>query len=137
LFAMLRASFDTWTQVETATVRFQPPVLTDSGSLAYDGVNLVVFTSVDNEGFTGADGPYIIGLTTTSYDPTSGKMMDADIQFNDTSRYFQLSLTQQTGTPVAGDSSAIYVLLQDVATHEVGHALGLDHGGLLNSTMYF
>ena len=60
---------------------------------------MVVFTSANNENFKGTDGPYIVGLTTTSFDPDTGEMRDADIQFNDLSNVFQLSLTQATGTP--------------------------------------
>ena len=57
---------------------------------------------------------------------STGKFVDADIVFYDASvRFF-------TGT--TGCSGGIYI--EDVATHEFGHVLGLSHSGVTTATMY-
>ncbi len=65
-----------------------------------------------------------IALTTLTYDPRTGALLDADIEVNS----FGLELTT-TDTNVKAD-------LQTVLTHEVGHFLGLAHSSLERSTMY-
>jgi uncharacterized protein (TIGR03382 family) len=79
----------------------------------------------------------IIGLTTTTYDKNSGKILDADIELNgqaadvqtgfkfttvDLPPAFRCPIGQTAYTCVAAD-------IQNTATHEFGHALGLDHTG--------
>src|SRR5207249_10542034 len=49
---------------------------------------------------------------------------DADIVFNPAENF------STTTTPVSGDFDA-----QSVATHEIGHMLGLDHSGLAGTVM--
>jgi hypothetical protein len=81
--------------------------------------------------------PNIIGLTTTTYDKNSGKILDADIELNgqaadvqtgfkfttvDLPPAFRCPIGQTAYTCVAAD-------IQNTATHEFGHALGLDHTG--------
>ncbi len=98
-----------------------------------DLVNLVttnITTSDFNSTALGLTG--IFSFTSTGIDATTGttiefpgQIIDADIMFNpDTS--FSLSTT----TP-----SDRYDL-ESVATHEVGHLLGLDHSNILSSAMF-
>lgn len=56
----------------------------------------------------------------------SAILVDADIEFN------THSLNFSTATPPASGSFSI----QAVATHEFGHALGLDHTGIAHAVMY-
>jgi uncharacterized protein (TIGR03382 family) len=60
-------------------------------------------------------GANTIALTTTTYDPQTGRLFDADIEFNATDFAFTIS-----------DTAPNYDL-QNAATHELGHSLGLDH----------
>ena len=129
LKAALDDAIGRWQTVPSATVRFQPALVSSDTDLDAEGINRVIFTSRNARDFTGADGPFIVGLTTTSFNPTTGVMIDADMQFNDTSTNFALTLTGKTGTS--------QINIRDVVTHETGHALGLDHSHVKGSTMYF
>ncbi|WNG44229.1 matrixin family metalloprotease [Archangium minus] len=61
-----------------------------------------------------------LALTTTTYKGRTGQILDADIEIN----------------AVAVFSQADVLDLQGVVTHEVGHALGLDHSPDTRSTMF-
>jgi hypothetical protein len=65
-----------------------------------------------------------IALTTTTFDPESGDLLDADIELNADG----YSLT-------VSDESVEYDLLS-VLTHEVGHFLGMGHSDIGEATMF-
>lgn len=65
-----------------------------------------------------------IALTTTTFDPESGDLLDADIELN----------ADGYGLTVS-DEAVDYDLLS-VLTHEVGHFLGMGHSELPEATMY-
>jgi hypothetical protein len=52
---------------------------------------------------------------------------DADIEFNSDAFFY---------TPSYGRPPSDYFDFQTVATHEIGHLIGLDHSGLANAVMY-
>jgi hypothetical protein len=65
-----------------------------------------------------------IALTTTTFDPDTGDLLDADIELN----------ADGYGLTVS-DEAVDYDLLS-VLTHEVGHFLGMGHADLPEATMY-
>jgi predicted Zn-dependent protease len=65
-----------------------------------------------------------LGLAHTIYDPYSGKILDADTSYNNSYTW-----------SVTGSAWAIDV--QSVATHEIGHQLGLDHSQYQDATMFW
>ncbi len=73
--------------------------------------NLLIFR---DSGWDSAENN-VIALTTTTYDPVSGEILDADIEFNST--VFDFTITDDG---VAMD-------LKNTAVHEIGHFLGLAH----------
>jgi hypothetical protein len=82
----------------------------------------------------GRDGS--IALTTTTYYPDTGRIYDADIEANDARFYF----TTVDDPPCADgviSQSCVVTDVQNTMTHELGHALGLDHAAAQFSTMYF
>lgn len=98
-----------------------------------DGVNNIVFTTkIDTSCSSSIDIPEydgVIGLTRVRYALTSGKIVEADIQFNDSDYTFVAS--------GQNDLAAGVVNLKDVAVHELGHFFGLDHSSSRTSSMLF
>lgn len=90
---------------------------TTQTALANDRKNVVVFRPESN-GST-------VAVTYWWYDGT-GHLIDADIKFWDEPRKFFAGTT--------GCSSGHYIL--DIATHEFGHALGMNHSTVANATMF-
>ena len=66
-----------------------------------------------------------IGLTTTTYRVSTGEILDADIEFNAATFHFT---TLQSGCACgSGHTGCNATDIQNTATHEFGHSLGLDH----------
>lgn len=96
---------------------------------ANDGINAVYFSSAGNRQLDWG----VVALTEVLYYVSSGQISEADMVFNDNQFLFTTN-PGDTGTIVNG-RNAIY--LRDVATHEAGHVLGLDHGLVnLSSLIY-
>jgi hypothetical protein len=87
----------------------------------------IAFAAVASAIAQGQPGPTFIfnvcGTTVTAN--SSAILIDADIEFNPVEQF-------STATPPAAGRFD----LQAVATHEFGHALGLDHSGIAHTVMY-
>ena len=83
-------------------------------------------------------GPAALAVTTTSFDKRSGRIWDADVEFNVPTFSFTAVETPVCG---GGDCNAsrsnncICSDVQNTVTHEIGHMLGLAHTTRLGSTM--
>ncbi len=75
-----------------------------------------------------------IALTTTTYDPLSGRILDADVEFN-SKRFFQTATDTPCVPPGNWAPTCTSWDIQNTLTHEIGHALGLDHTTVAGSTM--
>jgi Synergist-CTERM protein sorting domain-containing protein len=73
-----------------------------------------------------------IALTTTTYDRNTGKILDADIELNGQApggtTGFKFTLVDMPPCPMSVTSyNCVAADIQNTATHEFGHSLGLDH----------
>jgi hypothetical protein len=89
-------------------------------------------------------GDAAIAVTTTSYNPNTGEIYDADIEMNDSNHSdgtkFQFTIVDQgPGVPICsqnGQANCIGYDVQNTVTHEAGHSIGFAHSPLQDSTMY-
>jgi hypothetical protein len=127
---LVRRGFDEWNRVacadftmvegetiETFEVGYEP----DDG---YEGNHNVVTWRDD-------DWPYAsrttFALTSTTFDAETGRIVDADIEFNGEAYEF---------THLESSSDGERVDLLNTLVHEVGHLLGLAHSSKSRATMY-
>lgn len=126
---LFTGAFSSWNVIGTrASLSYlqdtaNPPV---SGN---DGLNTVYFAS--RGGRTMEWG--VIAVTEVLYWISSGEIAGADMVFNDQQFRFTAN-AGDTGQSIGG-RTAIY--LPDVATHEAGHVLGLDHSLVNLSSMIY
>ncbi|HEX8704051.1 MAG TPA: myxosortase-dependent metalloprotease, MXAN_2677/MXAN_2678 family [Myxococcaceae bacterium] len=76
-------------------------------------------------------GSATIGLTTTTFNRSNGIILDADIELNASQPFGDIGFlfTTVSWPPCEGLSSPECVAtdIQNTVTHEIGHAIGLDH----------
>jgi MYXO-CTERM domain-containing protein len=130
---VLASSFSKWigTECPTATGSGRVSVdIRDLGPVACDAVtynsnqgnqNAIIF---HDDVWPHNDSANTLGLTTVTFDVTTGEIYDADMEINST---LPLSV---------GDASQSAYDLESVVTHEAGHFFGLAHSPDMDTTMY-
>lgn len=78
--------------------------------------------------------PTAIAITTTSFHPKSGKILDSDIELN-APRFLFTSVDSPPCPAGMFDVTCVATDVQNTVTHEVGHLLGLGHTSETGSTM--
>lgn len=85
-------------------------------------------------------GEATIALTTSTYSRRTGVIVDSDIEFNagksfDGTRFLFTTISSPSCTE--GNESVFCAAfdVQNTATHEIGHLVGLDHVGTMGATM--
>jgi Matrixin len=78
----------------------------------------------------------VLGLTQVWYNTETGQIIETDVVLNDVQFRFSTNPRDTTGYG-SGTTTGNTVFLENVLTHELGHAFGLSHSGVLQSTMLF
>ncbi len=119
--AAVRAAYRAWSDVTCSYYdSLDLGVVDNEWGNDGDGVN----TNTWLPGWPTNDSSSVLGITLTRYEGISGKINDADTQYNPNNSW------ATTGSLYAID-------VQAVATHEIGHQLGLDHPPIPDATMYY
>jgi hypothetical protein len=116
----LQAAATAWSSIPTAAVSFLPLQTTSAVNDQSDSRHVIVFLDTPE---TRSVAGSALAVTVASFF-SDGSIADADIVFNPTVT-FSTNLAPNTYD------------LQSVATHEMGHALGANHSGVLSATMFY
>ena len=117
--AAIQAALDTWSAVPGTSARFLPLKVDNVPVGSGDGID--AFSFDDTPAARSVLGDAVAVTTITSY--LDGKIVDTDILFNPAYTF-------------ASELSPGAFDLQQIATHELGHALGTGHYGLPTCVMY-
>lgn len=121
----LRLAIDAWNRASgsgLALVENTSPSAQSRTDWASDNVHLMLFDETNSSGYF-PQGSGTVAITPVQYF-SNGRIADADVLFNGSSFNFTTS-----GALGAFD-------VGDVAAHELGHLLGLDHSGVAGATLY-
>ena len=135
-----------WAQASGGAVGFDYWQGTDRSiytpASTYDGLSSIYFASNSTPASTGDShlNANVLGLTQVWYNTDNGQILEADIALNDRNFYFSNNPSDTSGygsnkTSFHNGLPSVYI--ENVITHEIGHAFGLSHSGGLQSTMLF
>lgn len=124
--AAMSNAVSTWSGVTSSKVHFASPTSTTLQNDARDRNHVVTFEDTpENRSIVGS----FLAITVVQYSG-SGAILDSDIIFN------PRALLGGDQMPFSTTAEMNTFDLQSVLTHELGHALGANHSGIIGATMY-
>lgn len=132
-----RQAFASWQAVAGVNLVIQELGALGAGANSDDGLNTIVWVTAAWRDLDFRPPSNALAVTLLSFNSGEGTISDADIYFN--SQNFQWGV-------VAPEGGGALIDIQNIATHEIGHLLGLDHSSeeffepeevLSDATMYY
>ncbi|MFH1263680.1 MAG: matrixin family metalloprotease [Pseudomonadota bacterium] len=120
-FDAIRASFAGWASVDGVKLAFQEKPLKVFGSTGYDNENSLVFVESGWTSQSYSPPPGALAVSVSTYRTGDNAILDSDIHFN--GEFFRWGVVDSIDEEQGGD----VVDIQNIATHEIGHFIGLDH----------
>lgn len=130
VFTSITRSLQRWKHVGGSAVDFdyyQASNADTPAAISYDSKNSIFFSSETSSSNSIGRGT----LAVTSFFSSGSTLLEADIEFNDRDYVFTNNPKDST---LSGSNK---VFLENVATHELGHAFGLSHSAVLQSSMVY
>ena len=142
IYASAVRGLQRWKQASGGGIDFDYWQGTDPGiylpNSEYNGLSSFYFAS--NAKSDTHLSPNVLGLTQVWYNTSSGQILETDIVLNDRDFHFTENPTDTSGFGSGGPTfggARPNVFIENVLTHELGHAFGLSHSAGLQSTMLF
>ncbi|MCM0604942.1 MAG: carboxypeptidase regulatory-like domain-containing protein [Xanthomonadaceae bacterium] len=131
VFNSIVRGLETWKEATGGLFNFEYTQGTDGATYFknsdYNQKNTIYFGDLD---------PGVIGMTQLWFNNGTGEMLETDIQLNDVDFYFTENPADTTSTS-GNVNGRRKVYINNVLTHEMGHAVGLSHEEGLHSTMFY
>lgn len=137
-FAPIQTAFDNWgSEISNLNLDFVFDGFTNIDPVSGSGGNTVKWVPSGWTSLSFRPPTNALAVTLLTFDSGTGRISDADIYFN--AQNFQWAV-------VDSGSEVGYIDVENIATHEIGHLIGLDHSSeslsetdpdLADATMYY
>ncbi|MBX3474185.1 MAG: matrixin family metalloprotease [Planctomycetes bacterium] len=124
-FEAVQNSFNQWRNIMESELDFEfTGATTNATTDANDNRNVIRWVSSNISAG-------VFALTVTTFETTTGKIVDADMVLNDR------DFTWDTLGPTATQGIIGRAMIENVVTHEIGHFVGLDHASNARASLFF